>query len=299
MCIAGTISRVDGLAGSSGLPSGAKEAKRVEKMRMRRHHWLASVMLMMAVASLAEAQGVWRVSVRDTAGFAVPFAVLDASPGGRRVADAEGVATFPRPSADSVLVHVRRIGFAQRSVWLRTIADGQVRLEPLARVLTTMNITERQNTQLAQRGFYDRMERVQKGAIVGEFITPEDLDRLSPMTLSRALVESRYVKIAGRPGLAVFLGRSDCGYTVLVDGVRVASIQDDLPGLTSINPAGTSQRRAGGGRLPSMEELVAGSDIAAIEVYPSAANAPSELQARAMGGRGSCGIIAIWTGGRR
>lgn len=245
-------------------------------MRMLRIHWWAGALALVAVASVGEAQGVWRVSVRDTAGFAVPFAVLDAAPGGRRVADAEGVASFPRSNA-----------------------DGQVILEPLARMLTTMNITERQNTQLAQRGFYDRMERVQKGAIVGEFITPEDLDRLSPMTLSRALVESRYVKIAGRPGLAVFLGRSDCGYTVLVDGVRVASIQDDLPGLTSINPGGTSQRRAGGGRLPSMEELVAGSDIAAIEVYPSAANAPSELQDRAMGGRGSCGIIAIWTGGRR
>jgi hypothetical protein len=266
---------------------------------MFRNHWVASAMLMVAVASGGEAQGVWRISVRDTAGFAVPFAVLDASPGGRRVADAEGVASYPPPSADSVLVHVRRIGFARRSLWLRVAADAQVRLEPLARVLTTMNITDRQNTQLAQRGFYDRMERVQKGAIVGEFITPEDLERLSPMTLSRALVESRYVRVArgggGNVSMTQFLGRADCGYTVLVDGARIESLQDDLAGMTSIGPRATSGRRG----KPSMEELVMGSAIAAIEVYPSAANAPSELQARAMGGRGSCGIIAIWTGGRR
>lgn len=121
------------------------------------------------------------------------------------------------------------------------------------------------------------------------------------MTLSRALVESRYVRVirggGGRTSNTPFLGRADCGCTVLVDGVRIESLQDDLPGLTSMNPRGTS--RAGRVPRPSMEELVMGSAIAAIEVYPSAANAPAELQARAMGGRGSCGIMAIWTGGRR
>lgn len=256
----------------------------------------AVLMLLVLTASSLPAQQTWRVVVKDTMGLAVPYAVVDANVGGRRVADAAGIATFPRPAADSVLVTVRRIGFAVTSRWLRTNADGLVAMAPLPRALEVVTVTERQNTMVAQRGFYERMEQVQKGAIVGEFITPEDLDRLSPMTLSRALVESRYVKIAGRPGGALFLGRSDCGYTVLVDGTRVMSAQDDLPGLTSINPAGT---RRSNRQLPSVEELVSGSHVAAIEVYPSAANAPSELQARAMGGRGSCGIIAIWTGGRR
>lgn len=244
----------------------------------------------------------WRVVVRDTTGFAVPYAVVDASPGGRRVADAEGVVTFPRVSADSVQVIVRRIGFAVASGWLRSDREGLVQLAPLPRTLPTMNITERQNTQLAQRGFYDRMERVQNGAIVGEFITPEDLDRISPMTLSRSLVESRYARIArggSGPQSVVLLGRADCPYNVLVDGVRIESLQDDASALSSINSAGTSRSRAGRPRPPSIEELVMGNAIAAIEVYPSAANAPSEIQARAMGGRGSCGIIVIWTGGRR
>lgn len=266
---------------------------------------LGSLPLVLAAQSAARAQpstAGWRVVVRDTTGFAVPYAVVDANPGGRRVADDAGVVTYARPGADSVLLHVRRIGFAVASGWLRSDQDGVVELAPLPRTLTTMNITERQNTLLAQRGFYDRMERVQRGAIVGEFITPEDLDRLSPMTLSRALVESRYVRVArGGPGpqSVAFLGRADCGYTVLVDGVRIESLQDELSGLTSINPSGTSRSRAARPRPPSIEELVMGNAVAAIEVYPSAANAPSELQARAMGGRGSCGIIAIWTGARR
>ena len=245
-------------------------------------------------------QAAWRVVVRDTTGFAVPYAVVDANPGGRRVADAEGVVSYPRVSADSVRVIVRRIGYSVATGWLRSDREGLVELTPLPRALAAVTVTERQNTQLAQRGFYDRMERVKNGAIVGEFITPEDLERLSPMTLSRALRESRYVRVAGRAGNVAsteFLGRADCGYTVLVDGVRIESLQDDLPGLTSMNPRGTSRNAPS--RKPSMEELVMGSAIAAIEVYPSAANAPAELQARAMGGRGSCGIMAIWTGGRR
>jgi hypothetical protein len=246
----------------------------------------------------------WRVVVRDTLGFAVPYAVVDANPGGRRVADDHGVVIYTRPRADSVRVIVRRIGFLIADGWLRSDREGLVALTPVARSLAAMNVTERQNTQLAQRGFYDRMERVQRGAIVGEFMTPEDLDRISPMLLSRALRESKYVKIARPPGGGVsgtaFLGRADCGFTVLVDGQRVASLQDEMPGLTSINARGSSRAEFFGRlRPPSLEELVAGSEIAAIEVYPSAANAPAELQARAMAGRGSCGIIAIWTGDRR
>lgn len=250
------------------------------------------------------AQQSWRITVRDTAGFAVPYAVVDANPGGRRVADKDGTVFFGRIAADSALLHVRRIGFAQSSVWVETRSDAVVRLVQLASPLAAVNVTERQHTLLAQRGFYERMERVQKGAVVGEFITPEDLEAMGAMTVSRAFSRSRHVRIARPPGGAIsetkLLGRSDCGYTVLVDGQRVESLQDTQQGLTSIDPRGSARPASGrASRPPSIEELVPGSDIAAIEVYPSAANAPSELQARAMAGRGSFGIIAIWTGGRR
>lgn len=263
---------------------------------------LCGVPMVLTAQSAPTTPAAWRVVVADTSGFAVPYAIVDASPGGRRVADADGVVLYPRIAADSVLVHVLRIGFANASGWLRTGADGTVLLAPLARALKTVNVTERQSTLLAQRGFYERMERVQNGAIVGEFITPEDLERLSPATLSRAFVGSRYVRVArgsmSGPSDVVFLGRADCGFSILVDGQRIESQQERRRGLTSIDPNGT--RRIGEGRpTVSLEELVPGSEVAAIEVYPSAANAPSELQARAMGGRGSCGVIAIWTGGRR
>lgn len=263
----------------------------------------ALVPLYLAAFSGLGAQQSWRITVRDSAGFAVPYAIVEAIPGGRRVADIEGVATFSRQSSETVLLQVRRIGYAMASVRVPPSVDADVRLMPLARTLETVNVTDRQNTLLAQRGFYERMERVQRGAIVGEFITPEDLEEIGPMTPSRALSRSRFVRVVREGGRGVsetvFVGRGDCAFTVLVDGQRVESVQDRRPGLTSIDQNGTVPRDPPGVRPPSIEEILPGSDIAAIEVYPSAANAPSELQARAMAGRGSCGIIAIWTGGRR
>jgi hypothetical protein len=47
---------------------------------------------------------------------------------------------------------------------------------------------------------------------------------------------------------------------------------------------------------PDIDELVDGRSIMAIEIYPSTANAPAELIPPS--GRGSCGIVAIWTGPR-
>jgi len=59
-----------------------------------------------------DAQVPLQVRVLDSAGVAIPYAVVDASPGGRRVADSDGVAAFTRLSlGDSTLVIVRRVGY--------------------------------------------------------------------------------------------------------------------------------------------------------------------------------------------
>jgi hypothetical protein len=74
----------------------------------------------------------------------------------------------------------------------------------------------------------------------------------------------------------IVLGRGGCAMTVLVDGQR---INLDLTKLERAVP---------------IDELVSGRTVAAVEIYPSTANAPSELIP--LTGGGSCGIIAIWTG---
>jgi hypothetical protein len=258
--------------------------------------------LLTCAPMVLSAQTLFRVRVSDTTGVAIPYAVIEANPGGRRVADSLGQAAIELPArVNSITVQVRRIGFLPGRAVLSTGDQlHDIRLSPVARELSAVVISDRRNNLLVSRGFYDRLERVRRGAFTGEFITPEDLERLSPGTVSRALSESRYVRI-GRVGgrqLAVLLGRGNCGYTILVDGSRVAgTLEENATGNTSIDPRGSSRR--GSRETPpdiSIEEFVNGLEIAAIEVYPSAANAPAEIQARAMGGRGACGIVAIWTG---
>jgi hypothetical protein len=45
------------------------------------------------------------------------------------------------------------------------------------------------------------------------------------------------------------------------------------------------------------DDIVSGREVMAIEIYPSTANAPVGMISGT--GRGSCGIVAIWTGPRR
>jgi hypothetical protein len=244
------------------------------------------------------AQAILHVRIADTTGYAIPYATVDASPGGRRVADSVGVVRFEVSArADSVLLVVRRIGFMPGSFYVRPgTGVVEVMLTPAARALNEVVVSARRNNLLQGRGFYERIDQVRKGAYTGEFIMPEDLERISPGTLSRAFVESRYVRVdrAGARRLAVLTGRGGCGYTILIDGVRVqGTMEENITGATSINPSGTARRQQG---ETGIEELISGLEVVAIEVYPSAATAPSEIQARAMGGRGACGIIAIWTG---
>jgi hypothetical protein len=262
-----------------------------------RLRWFLATLLVAVAPGASHAQSLLTIRVADTTGAAIPYAVLDANPGGRRVADSLGVVIYSLgANANAVRVQARRIGYAPASVLLQTSErTHEIRLEGVARGLSEIRITDRRNNLLVDRGFYDRVDRVRNGAYTGEFITPEDLERLSPASLSRALSESRYVRItrAGSRSLVVLRGRSDCGYNILIDGMRVrGTLEEDAPGTTSINPQGTRRQGAPTG----IEELINGLEIAAIEVYPSAATAPAEIQARAMAGRGTCGIIAIWTG---
>lgn len=89
----------------------------------------------------------------------------------------------------------------------------------------------------------------------------------------------------------------------LVRGTHQDEVMEQVP--TSINRQGTyTPPRSRGGQAGmngnlDINSLVGGNEIAGIEIYPSSANAPYELQAAASTGRGTCGIIAVWTGGRR
>ena len=107
----------------------------------------------------------------------------------RRIADDSGRLVVPLSEDDSLRFRVRRIGYAEFNGMVPRPADGRyvIALTPLPTQLAAVTVTERANTPLAMRGFYDRVERVQNGAIVGSFLTPEDLDEMNQSTVSGML----------------------------------------------------------------------------------------------------------------
>jgi hypothetical protein len=261
--------------------------------------------LMTVSASVAQAQQNVRVEVRDDQGAPVGYALVAPVGGSSQVATDSGIVTFRMKAADSLNLRVRRIGYREHYGWVvRTDANVyRVMLPRVAATLSAVEVTaagSSSNTPLSQRGFYDRVDRVQRG----DFLTPEDLDSRTASTVTQLLTGQRYAKINsmdtgnGRRTLVV-VGRGQCPMTILLDGQVVkGTVQDVAISETpmSIVPRGT-QQRSGGDASTSIDDVVDGRSIMAIEVYPSTGNAPAELQRAS--GRGSCGIVALWTGARR
>jgi hypothetical protein len=234
----------------------------------------------------------------------VPYAFVQPAVGTAITLDSSGRGELSLRGRDSVQIRVRRIGYTPLDRWVKVpVADSLVFV--MGRVVQTLGAVEVvgiRDTPLARRGFYDRMDRVKRGATVGEFVTPEQLELQLPMTLTQALRDSRYARL-GRLGTGqpVLLGRGGCPMNIVVDGQYVRATTQDA--VVEQNP--TSIRRDGSYRPPpgvptiELNSIVGGNEIAAIEVYPSVANAPFELQAAVPSGRGTCGIVAVWTGGRK
>lgn len=228
-----------------------------------------------------ERQGQMRVRVVSETGDIVPHAVVTADGGAPRIADANGVVLLDAANGRAVRVLARRIGFAAADTLLSAREGSRehvVTLGPRVQTLGTVTVTATQSP-LAQRGFYDRALRVQRGAMVGDFLAPEQLEARAATQTSQLLMLSRFVTLGwsreARPRRIV-RGRAGCRYEVVVDGLRVN---------LDLTPEGD---------VP-VDDLVSGGEVAAIEVYPSIANAPAELIPLTGGG---CGLIAIWTGGR-
>ncbi|MBX3132152.1 MAG: hypothetical protein KF689_02040 [Gemmatimonadaceae bacterium] len=267
----------------------------------------AAVLAMLcAQPTSANAQSSVTVSIVDQTGAAVPFAYVSLVGRSSHTADDSGRVSFDTRRLNELRFNVRRLGYYPLDTTLssRSVDTVTLRMRPIARSLDAVTVSARPEDVLTQRGFYDRMMRVQRGAMTADFIGPEELNARNPMTVSRALSGSRYAASrtvgGGRVGRVIITGRGGCSMSILVDGLPITqSTQDITRGdPTSISPGGTRQtgQTYEEARLPDIDELLPGSEILAIEIYPSVANAPVELQRVTQ--RGSCGIVAIWTGGR-
>lgn len=222
-------------------------------------------------AFVAAKQGVV-VRVADRSGVPVPYALVWINGTPPRTADATGEVRFARGLPATFQVSVRRIGYAPHDTTVSGIGNATIRvtLNPVERELEAVLTVATRSTPLAMTGFYDRMERVRRGAIRGEFVTPEELEGRQIVMMSQIFQGRSLVSVQGGREAKLF-GRGQCMMQVLIDGMP---IEDNVPGR-NVNVH----------------------DVMGVEIYGSTANAPAELIPTTR--RGSCGIVAIWTGPRR
>lgn len=152
--------------------------------------------LLVVTATTASAQQQVRVEVRDDQGMPVGFALVALVGGASQVASDSGAVTIRLRAADSLNLRVRRIGYREHFGWVARGTDGayHVTLPRVAATLSTVDVTaagSASNTPLMQRGFYDRVDRVQKGAILGDFYTPEALDERARVVRDRGALDRR------------------------------------------------------------------------------------------------------------
>lgn len=253
------------------------------------------------------------ITVTDTAGRRVPFAVVQVEGGVTRVADDSGRVGFAVQPKDSLKIQARRMGYAPFVGWVKPDAESGTyvaRLNIVATRIARVTVEDRMNTPLARSGFYDRLQRAQRGAATATFITPEELDLRNPARVSQVLQGVQGMKVTFYGGRPVLSGRGmDCGMTVLLDGRKmdgmVEEILDDdgrreleraLHGKQIGANTDIETRRFLGSRT-SVDDLITGPAVAAVEIYTSISTAPVELQRQA--GPMGCGIIALWTGSRQ
>ncbi|MEO7996712.1 MAG: carboxypeptidase-like regulatory domain-containing protein [Gemmatimonadaceae bacterium] len=229
------------------------------------------------------------VYVTDVRGYPIAYATVVVNGGGARVTDSLGTLLVPAENDNTIQLVIRRIGFTAYSGTAHRTANDQpyhIKLGSLAQSLATVKINARRELNPLERtGFYERMMDVQRGAVVGEFYTPEQLDARPFNRLSLAIANSRHVSFRQSNHGILFLGRptgrepEGCVMSIMIDGHQAQGVLN----------------RLAGGR--PVDELVDANQVMGIEIYPSAATTPMALLPQ--NGMGDCGVVAIWTGGRR
>lgn len=234
------------------------------------------------------------VRVLDAETKPIPYALVTLRDGVSRVADDSGMVAFNEAPKDSMRLQARRIGYDPFTGWVdRSPVTGEfaIVLRMLPRSIAALTVTERANTPLGRSGFYDRVQRVQRGAYAARMITPEELEIRNPLKLTQLLQGENLVRVQRYDmGRAMLTGRGGtCGMTIVLDGMRVSGTLEELL-ENRTNPPPVSS-------LISIDDLVQAPSIAAIEIYGSVSSIPAELLRSA--GNVQCGLIAIWTGRRR
>lgn len=255
---------------------------------------LLTLLLFLVAVPLGAQDDRMVVRVFDADGKPIPYALVTLRDGVSRVADDSGRVSFNEAPEDSVRFQARRVGYEPFFNWVDrspSAGDYPILLRVLPRSIQSVQISARANTPLGRSGFYDRVQRVQRGAYSARMITPEELEQRNPIRLTQVLRGESTVSVrrVGMDG-AMLTGRGgNCSMSILLDGMRVTGTYEETLD-NRINPPPLSM-------LTSVDNLIPIQSVAAIEIYASVNSIPAELQRSA--GNVQCGLVAIWTGRRR
>lgn len=240
---------------------------------------------------------VLRGRITTTDGEPIAYVNFTINGGRRWVSDDSGRFSVPFNTTAATLIF-RRIGFEPTEVKLDAMPDTaiRVRMAMVARTLETQVVTVRSPyLRLDLGGFYRRMAEVERGARVGYFVTPEDLELRRPINVTDAVQQFPSIRL--RPinnntpdgsgmlhGSGMPLNRKfrienmqGCPFTVYLDRVR---IQPSIVGLKAVDE--------------EINTLVQPHSVAGIEVYPRGVSVPSEFPAYE-GSTCNAGVVLIWS----
>ena len=189
--------------------------------------------------------------------------------GGHGVTNDEGTFRLASVQPGQHVLIVRRIGFRPESLGVTvtagTISEVRVRLLPTAQWVAPVVIDAR-TAQYSGflRGFYERRDRG-----TGVFFTAEDIEQRNPRLVTDLLRTIPGTRLTPRNGENVVTFRDrNCLPLVWIDGAaaNVAYLDPDV-----FDPL----------------------SLAGIEVYKGPSTVPVSLMG--LRGKGSCGVIALWT----
>ena len=247
---------------------------------------LAAVMAP-AISSQAAAQDFRTVSgtVKDSGGRTVAYVSLDGGAKYRTITNAVGEFRFSVPQNVGFEINVRRIGYLPTKVRVEPGADTTIgiTMTQLAVLMTTQIVRAQQLIRtLELRGFYERMLESQRGALVGTYILPEEIEMRNPQRVSQLLEGRQGVQVRrfGQCNIIAtcyrVMGTGGCAATVFLDGQRLNNLADASGNASA---------------APAVDELIPVSSVSAVEVYTRGALAPPKYQALG----GTCAIVLIWT----
>jgi hypothetical protein len=190
----------------------------------------------------------------------------------RALSDDQGRFRFAEGTAVGTTLHVRRLGFAPRSIPVAAEASASpvaIILAPSAQPLPPVTVrAERARYSGRLAGYYERLER----RSIGQFITRGDLERERPSQITDMIQRAPGVSLLrGRPGmLRVRMRGRDCSPLIWLDGAALSLGDVDLDAFSPTSLEG-------------------------VEMYLGASGAPQRYQAA--NGKNECGTILLWSRG--